>query len=96
MAKKSKAGRQEAAERKPDPAVPATPLAKARWAMEAGDVRRARVLAEEAARSGPEAERAEAQKLLARLGPDPVAILVASLVLLFIAIAAWTALLHAH
>ncbi len=96
MAKKSKAGRQEAAERKPEPAVPATPLAKARWAMEAGDVRRVRALAEEAARSGPEAERAEAKRLLARLGPDPVAILVASLVLLFIAIAAWTALLHAH
>ena len=96
MAKKSKAGRQEAAERKPDPAVPASPLARARWAMEAGDVRRARALAEEAALSGPEAERAEAQKLLARLGPDPAALLVASLVLLVIVLAAWAALLRAH
>jgi hypothetical protein len=96
MAKKSKAGRQVAAERKPEAAVPASPLAKARWAMEAGDVRRAGVLAEEAARSGPEEERAEAQKLLARLRPDPVAILVASLVLLAIVLAAWAALLHAH
>lgn len=96
MAKKSKAGRQEAAERKPDAAVPASPLARARWAMEAGDVRRARALAEKAALSGPEAERAEAQKLLARLGPDPAALLVASLVLLVIVLAAWAALLRAH
>src|SRR5207249_491191 len=41
------------------PLQPQTPLAKARWALEAGDVRRARELAAEAARAGPESERVE-------------------------------------
>jgi hypothetical protein len=84
---------------KPPPAVasppqPQTPLAKARWALEAGDVRRARELAAEAARSGPESERPEAEALLRRLGPDMRAIAVAAGVLVLILIAAWVAILR--
>jgi len=71
------------------PLQPQTPLAKARWALEAGDVRRARELAAEAVRSGPESECAEAEALLRRLGPDMRAIAVAAVVLLLILIAAW-------
>src|SRR3954468_18757610 len=73
---------------------PQTPLGKARWALEAGDVRRARQLAAEAARSGPEAERAEAQALLDRLGPDLAALLTAAAVLVLIVFAAWAAILR--
>lgn len=76
------------------PAQPQTPLAKARWALEAGDIRRARTLAAEGARSGPEDERADSQALLKRLGPDPRAILTAAIVLVLIAIAAWLAILR--
>ena len=76
------------------PTQPQSPLAKARWALEAGDIRRARALAAEAARSGPEAERAEAEALHKRLGPDPRAILTAAAVLALIVIAAWLAILR--
>jgi hypothetical protein len=76
------------------PPQPQTPLAKARWALEAGDVRRARQLANDAARSGPESERAEAEALLRKLGPDPRALLVAAIVLVMIVIAAWLAILR--
>jgi len=76
------------------PTQPQTPLAKARWALEAGDIRRARALAAEAARSGPESERADAEALFKKLGPDPRAILTAALVLVLIAIAAWAAILR--
>ncbi|HTO99578.1 MAG TPA: hypothetical protein VMK66_21160 [Myxococcales bacterium] len=76
------------------PPQPQTPLAKARWALEAGDIRRARSLAAEAARSGPEADRPAAQDLLQRLGPDPRAILTAAAVLVLIVIAAWLAILR--
>jgi hypothetical protein len=76
------------------PPQPQTPLAKARWALEAGDVRRARSLASEAARSGPESERAEAEALVRRLGPDPRALLVVAIVLAMIALAAWLAILR--
>jgi hypothetical protein len=76
------------------PPQPQTPLAKARWALEAGDVRRARELAAEAARVGPESERAEAEALLRRLGPDMRAIAVAAVVLLMILIAAWVTILR--
>jgi hypothetical protein len=75
---------------------PQTPLGKARWALEAGDVRRARRLAAEAAQSGPEAERAEAKALLDRLGPDLAALLTAAAVLLLIIFAAWAAILKAR
>lgn len=74
--------------------TPATPLAKARWALEVGDVRRARQLAAEAASSGPEAERAEAKALLDHLGPDPRALLTVAIVLILIAFAAWAAILR--
>jgi FimV-like protein len=96
MAKKSKqaAARPAAAEGKGGPE--STPLSRAREALEAGDARRARTLAKEAAQSGPEPEREEARKLLARMAPDPVALLTVAVVLLLIAVAAWAALLRAH
>jgi len=75
---------------------PQTPLGKARWALEAGDIRRARHLAAEAARSGPESERAEAQALLERLGPDLAALIAAAVVLALIVFAAWAAILKAR
>ena len=78
------------------PGQPQTPLAKARWALEAGDIRRARALAAEGVRSGPEDERAAAADLLKRLGPDPRAILAAAVVLVLIVIAAWAAILRTH
>jgi hypothetical protein len=78
------------------PPQPQTPLAKARWALEAGDVRRARALANEAARTGPESDRADAEALLRKLGPDPRALLVAAIVLVMIALAAWLAILRTH
>ena len=87
MAKKGKAR---------DVSEPVSALDKARWSLEAGDVRRARVLAEEAARSGSEADRAEAERLLLRLRPDPVALLIVAGVLVLIAIAAWAALLRSR
>lgn len=88
MAKKDRAGRPPAG----DAALPDTPFRRARWAMEAGDVRRARALAAEAAGSGPEPEREEARKLLERLGPDPRALLAAAVALVLIALAAWLAI----
>lgn len=75
---------------------PQTPLGKARWALEAGDVRRARQLAAEAARSGPATEQAEAKALLDRLGPDPAALLTAAAVLVLIILVAWAAILKAR
>jgi hypothetical protein len=75
---------------------PHTPLGKARWALEAGDVRRARQLAAEAARSGPESERAEARALLEKLGPDLAALITAAVVLELIVFAAWAAILKAR
>jgi hypothetical protein len=78
------------------PPQPQTPLAKARWALEAGDVRRARELAAEAARSGPERDRQDAEALLRKLGPDMRAVAVACGVLLLIVIAAWMAILRRH
>jgi hypothetical protein len=78
------------------PPQPQTALGKARWALEAGDVRRARQLAAEAARSGPETERPEAEALLRKLGPDPRALLTVGAVLVLIAIAAWLAILRGH
>ena len=64
MAKKSKP-------KEPAAREPVTPLEKARWALEVGDARRARALAAEAARTGPEAERAEAQRLLLAAAARP-------------------------
>jgi len=78
------------------PLQPQTPLAKARWALEAGDVRRARELAAEAVRTGPESERAEAEALLRRLGPDMRAVAVVAVVLLLILIAAWAGIFAKH
>jgi hypothetical protein len=95
MARKSKAepGRAAGA---PAGAIPTTPLGKARWMLEAGDVRRARRYAEEAATTGPEAERAEARALLERIQPDRASLLVAAAVLVLIVFAAWIAILRAH
>ncbi|HUJ27437.1 MAG TPA: hypothetical protein VLW85_15540 [Myxococcales bacterium] len=75
---------------------PVSPLARAKWSLEVGDVRRARALAREAAQAGPEADRAEAERLLARLRPDPAAMLTVAAVLVLIAIAAWLAILRHH
>ncbi len=72
-----------------EPPAPASPLARARQALEAGNLRRARQLLSEAVASGPEAERREAQALLARIAPDPVALLTAAAVLVIIVVAAW-------
>ena len=80
----------------PPGAAPAGALGKARWMLEVGDVRRARAFAEEAAASGPEAERVEARALLDRLRPDRGALLVVAAVLLLIVIAAWLAILRTH
>lgn len=77
-------------------AEPATPLARAKWSMEVGDVRRARELAREAARTGAEADRAEAERMLARLRPDPVALLTVAAVLVLIVLALWAAILRAR
>ena len=64
----------------------------ARAAVSRGDLRAARRLASEAARTGPEADRQAAQRLLASLGPDPAALLAATLVLLALALTAWLTL----
>lgn len=93
MARKNK---QAAPAPQREPPAPASPLARARQALEAGNVRRARKLLSEAAASGPEAERREAQALLARSAPDRVALLTAAAVLLVIIVAAWLAILKAH
>ncbi len=80
MAKKEKAG-----------AAP-TPLWLAKEALAAGDARRARALAEQAAASGPEGEREEARKLVERLKPDAQSIYAAAVVLFLILLAAWLAI----
>jgi FimV-like protein len=92
MARKNK---QAAPAPQREPPAAASPLARARQALEAGNLRRARQLLSEAAASGPEAERREAQALLARTDPDRVALLTAAAILIVIIVAAWLAL-RAH
>jgi FimV-like protein len=92
MARKNK---QAAPAPQREPPAPASPLARARQALEAGNLRRARQLLSEAAASGPEPERREAQALLARTEPDRVALLTAAAILIVIIIAAWLAM-RAH
>jgi FimV-like protein len=94
MAKKSRQAGVPDARRDVSPGPPSTPLGRARWLLEVGDVRRARSLAEEAVKSGPEAERAEARALLDRLRPDRASILTVAIVLLLILFAAWAAILR--
>jgi hypothetical protein len=86
MARKSK---QAAPASQREPPALASPLARARQALEAGNVRRGRQLLSEVVATGPEAERREAQALLARSAPDRVALLTAAAVLLVIIVAAW-------
>jgi hypothetical protein len=93
MARKSK---QAAPAPQREPPALASALARARQALEAGNVRRARQLLSEAAASGPEAERREAQALLARLEPDRVALLTAAAIVMVVILAAWLAILRAH
>lgn len=93
MARKN---RQTAAARGASPAAPATALGKARWMLEAGDVRRAREYARQAASAGTEAEQAEGRALLELLKPDRAALLVIGGVLLLIVLAAWLAILRTH
>lgn len=64
--------------------------------LAAGDVRRARELAEEALRTGPEPERADARALLEQIKPDRTALLTAAIVLGMIVLAAWLAILRPH
>ncbi|MFN2547057.1 MAG: hypothetical protein ABR567_06485 [Myxococcales bacterium] len=97
MAKKSRqAGAARAPEARRDLSAgpPSTPLGRARWLLEVGDVRRARQAAAAAADSGPEPERAEARALLDRLRPDRNSILTVAVVLLLILFAAWAAILR--
>jgi hypothetical protein len=62
--------------------------------LAAGDVRRARELAEEALRTGSERERVEARALLEQIKPDRAALLTVAIVLAMIVIAAWLAILR--
>jgi hypothetical protein len=71
-----------------------SPLRRARAALAAGNARRARQLAAEAAASGPEPERAEARKLAQQLEPDLQPLLVVGAVLILIIVAAWLAILR--
>jgi hypothetical protein len=99
MARKSRqagAGRPPDAHRDIAAGPPATPLGRARWALEVGDVRLARKLATEAAQTGPEPERAEARALLERIRPDRASLLTVAAVLLLILFAAWVAILRAR
>jgi FimV-like protein len=82
------------ARKKAEMQAPVSPLARARAALEQGNVRRARQLLAEAASSGPEGEREEARRLLDRTGPDPRALLAAAVALVLILIATWVAILH--
>jgi hypothetical protein len=79
-----------------EPAAPMGPLGKARFMLEAGDVRRARHYAEEAASSGTDAEKADARVFLEHIQPDRAALLTVAIVLLMIMFAAWTAILRPH
>jgi len=71
-------------------------VARAQAALRAGDFRTARALAREAASVGTESEREEARRLLARLSPDPAALVAAICVLLVIVVAAALALFRAR
>ena len=73
---------------------PASALVRARHSLDAGNVRRARAEAAESLRSGPDADKAPAQALLARLAPDQGALLAAAAVLLVVLFAAWAAILR--
>jgi hypothetical protein len=68
---------------------------RARQALEAGNVRRARQLLAEVVASGPEGDRRDAQALLARIEADRVALLTAAAILIVIIVAAWLAM-RAH
>jgi hypothetical protein len=71
-----------------------TLLQEAQAALGSGNVRLARQRAAQAAESGPEAERAEARRLLDRLAPDRMALIAVAVVLVLIIIAAWLAILR--
>lgn len=71
-------------------------VARAQAAIRAGDFRAARALAREAASQGTESEREEARRVLARLSPDPAALVAALCVLLVIVVAAALALFRAR
>lgn len=77
-------------------AAPSDPLARARIALSAGNVRGARALAREIAAHGPDAERAEAAAILERTSPDPRALITTLTVIAIIVFAAWVAILRAH
>ena len=72
------------------------PLARARLAFAAGNVRAARSLAAQILASGPEAEREEAAAIRDRTRPDPRALITVAVVFLIILFAAWVAIFRAH
>ena len=76
------------------PPAPTSAMEKARFMMEAGDVRRARQYALEALSSGSEGDKEQARALLERIRPDRTAMLTVGVVLLMIVIAAWLAILR--
>jgi hypothetical protein len=71
-----------------------TPLSRARAALQAGNARLAKRLADEAAAAGPESERDEARQLAGQLQPDLQPLLVIGAVLILIIVAAWMAILR--
>ncbi len=101
MAKKSTANRTTdsgpvARKQAPAGTPPSNPLAQARLALAAGNVRRARSLAHEIAAAGLANERPEASEILDRTRPDPRALITTLTVIALILFAAWAAILRAH
>ena len=82
------------ARKKAEVQAPAGALARAREALERGNVRRARELLAEVAASGTESEREQAKQLLERTGPDRKALLTVAGALLLILVATWAAILR--
>ena len=80
--------------RKSESGAPRTPLQRAQAALQAGNVRLARQLAEDAAANGPPADREEARRFSRRLDRDLQPILAAAAVLILIILAAWLAILR--
>ena len=76
--------------------VPTDPLARARLAFAAGNVRAARSLAAQILARGPEAEREEASAIRDRTRPEPRALITAAVVYLLILFAAWAGIFRVH
>lgn len=68
------------------------PFGEAESALARGDVRTARALLRTLAESGPEQDRAAARARLARMTPDPAALVTVAIVAVLILIATWLAI----